>query len=278
MLNYSNAYEYLMNLKQPIQVEQKAVDKSLEESAYNYQQISLGDNPFDLQASINRLKNSIRASTSTSKQGLFQITVKTDHINEEMIQFLQLIGVCLADTFLYETGSIQLSENVKNEVIDLNVKFKKQFNHQPKIAYGFKQIDMEGRILDTEILNLTPNGFTLRLTTDNLDKISINWLATDNPIIHVEYVKSSQETFKLPLIDELKDSNNVNSFIVGFEFEEGQKKHLSQTVTQKENTIEVQSDKVAYYKLCLILTNFDNVYAKNTMGLEANENHPWKNL
>lgn len=54
---------------------------------------------------------------------------------------------------------------------------------------------MEGRILDTEILNLTPNGFTLRLTTDNLDKISINWLATDNPIIHVEYIKSSEETF-----------------------------------------------------------------------------------
>ena len=46
-------------------------------------------------------------------------------------------------------------------------------------------------------------------------------------------------------------------------------------MTQKQNTIEVRSDKVAYYKLCLILTNFDNVYAKNTMGLEANENHPW---
>lgn len=52
--------------------------------------------------------------------------------------FILLIGVCLADTFLYETGSIQMAENVKNEVIDLNVKFKKQFNHQPKIAYGFK--------------------------------------------------------------------------------------------------------------------------------------------
>lgn len=97
---------------------------------------------------------------------------------------------------------------------------------------------MNGNHLMSEVVNANTEGnfviqilgFTIRVQSDDLNEITYNWIATDNPLVHMEYVKSNQQELTVPILDwQIDTTPIISSFIIGFDFDaEGKKEILSE--------------------------------------------------
>lgn len=80
--------------------------------------------------------------------------------------------------------------------MDIEVLFDKPFESIPRVALATSMLDMEAGAPNgytTELVFVNERGFKIRseaLTEKKIAALSYNWLATNDPRIHVEYVKT----------------------------------------------------------------------------------------
>lgn len=73
-----------------------------------------------------------------------------------IIIFALILPLVLSESFLYESGTgITLTEPLKG-IVDLNIKFTKEFPTTPKIAISIGELEMLGNNLMSEVLNASP--------------------------------------------------------------------------------------------------------------------------
>ncbi|CAD8081865.1 unnamed protein product [Paramecium sonneborni] len=190
--------------------------------------------------------------------------------------FLGFIYLCQAEHFLYESETGVTIQNIINKDVDINIKFKKQFTRTPKIAYSIGLLDMSGSSFMSEILNVNQQGFTIRVKGDHLDQISYNWMATDNPLVHIEYVKSSESEIQLPLFNYDSDTTPlVNSYLVGATFD-GKKQFNQEIVELNKDIIKIATSGAKEFKLCLLISNFENSFKTDDLGIIVDsDDHTW---
>jgi hypothetical protein len=127
--------------------------------------------------------------------------------------------------------------------------------------------------------------------------LSYNWFATNDPRIHVEYVKTRdmgelsnsqsegmrEHSISVPIVHWLGESPEVMSFLMGVEFAES-----GQSLSFKQSVIEVGqhdirilmesapgSATVKNAKFCVVFSSQEHSFITDDKGLKAKKDHPW---
>jgi hypothetical protein len=201
------------------------------------------------------------------------------------------------------TQHVLLANTDAGRSTDMVVNFEKPFDSVPHVAVANAMLDMEAgapKGYTTELVYVNEKGFKIRtsaLTEKKIASIAYNWVATNDPDVHVEYVRTRdlgelsnnladgarQHTISVPIVNWQGNYPTVASFLLGVEFgEDGSTLSFKQSVVevnQKSVRLLMQSAagsaSVKHAKFCLVFSNQRYAFATEDLGAKARKNDPW---